>query len=173
MNTISHFPIETLARAQKGIGWMVFHKTESIARRIKFLTRVLLRQESGSGYRLVRKRTVNRCMSTMDQKWSLLASQVRELRQNPQALEIAINIFISLVISRGMYEVGYFDTYKSEIMNSPASSNEISIILQFLRWFWLTESEVIDAISGHVGRQIREYEDDVYTFLRHIQLSKK
>ena len=152
------------------IWWGLYYRLESIARRIHFLLEVAEQQESpkpGKTYKLIRKRTVKRCLLSIAEKWKSTETRINTLRSDGW-YEIAINIFLELLKDKRWASKEMIDDLRSSILLSKSDKKDFAIIVDLLTWFNLTPSQILQAISWYIEKKIQWYHDDTYIFLKKL-----
>ena len=115
----------------------IFSRCEWMKRRINFLLKW------ADGTRLLRRRTIKRCIGAIEKRWIQLSDRIWELRENPALLRIAISIYVELTIRRWYFISKDKDSVIQRIIASWRSATEIEMILELLRLLKLSPSHVM------------------------------
>lgn len=156
---VFEFPID---KERSQLGWVVFSKCSGIRRRVNFLARVEERN------RVVRRRTVKRCLEVINKKWSELSHLLHGSRQvSPKMLNAIIQLYVKHLVEKEIIEKDQWNEVYNSIKSSSTTGTEAEMIVAMLEAIGVRRKDILWILRWDtITRIIQVADENAYLFLR-------
>jgi hypothetical protein len=142
-----------------------------MARRIHFLLSVSEQQNNPipwKTYKIIRKRTVKRCLLAISLKWQKIEERLSSLRKD-WWYETAVNIFLNLLQEKKWISSESVSSLQDQLLWIPLEKKDFEIIVELLTGFNLTVLQILESINWRIDYRIEGYGDSEYAFIKRLQ----
>lgn len=171
------------------IWWGIFSLAQWMAKRIRFLLDLVdyqhpeLSDAETPGWKMrfahrtlpiVRGRTIRRAMKALGRRWESLEKKIQNLRTEPEKFQIAIKIFVEIIMIKvdpeKLGSISSDERVGNILKTEPSNGHEVDAIIEILINFWFTRKEIFETIRWDTADKIRTISfDDVYNFLKSLR----
>ena len=158
---VFEFPID---KERSQLGWVVFSKCSGMRRRVNFIALVEERN------RVVRRRTVKRCLEVINKKWSELSHLLHGSRQvSPKMLNVSIQLYVKILIEKKIIEKAQWTNVYTYIKNAGSMQTEAEMIVTMLEVLGVNRKDILWILRWDtITRIIQVADENAYLFIRRV-----
>ncbi len=138
--------------------WFMYSRLKSIRRRMDWLIKVENQDK------VVRERTIRRCYSVINRKWSQLSSFIHNLRGDSEELKVIVSLCTELLL-RTNNNIDDNDALVKKILEIAPSNMEMEVIIELLWIMGINRKNVLKVASGKIRDNIKTISDFPWLWL--------
>ncbi len=145
-------------------GKLVFSRIKQMKRRVQFL--IGLRDK----WKIIRGRTVHRCIEVIQTKWALLSESLHAFRgPNMQILDNILDIFVKEIIIHWYIKPWHYESVFQYLRSCQPSIFEYELILRMLEKVWVNYKDFQTVLSWWITHELQLIDNqEVYKLMRKI-----
>ncbi len=155
--TLNVIPFPITANKDDGV-WFIYSRIKSVRRRMDWLVKV---EEQN---KIVRERTIRRCYSVINKKWSQLSSFIHHLRGDSEKLKVIISLCVELII-RTNSNIDDNEKIIEKILKIAPSNMEMEVIMELLGIMGMSRKNILKVATGKIRDNIQTISDFPWLWL--------